>query len=1366
MPATSRVLGSVDVQGGLWGPDLLAALATRRDALPAETVSSESFGLPTRASTEQAARASWTVLTAAWDEFSEMLQQRIDREGGPNYGTDRFTQTRWLAHLLTQLGYDPEPVESSGLPVDQQPGDLEQAADSYPISHQHKGQVPLHLMSAGVPLDTRTRGVSGADRQSPHSLVQDYLNRTSRHLWAIVTNGLRFRILRDNAALSRQSYVEFDLVAIFAEGAYADFALFWHAAHASRFTHAEAQGPADCIAERWQEHAAETGVAALDDLRDGVEAAIAELGQGFLEHPHNTALRSALEDASDTFDAAALYRELLYLVYRHVFWFTLDDRGLLHPSDADPARVVVYRDHYASTRLRANARAHLGGHHTDGWERFSLISGWFASPDGQPALALPGLLGRLWDPGMTDHLNEARITNRRYYEAIRRIAFVNRNGALQRINYDAMGSEELGAVYESLLEIRPNADSAARRFELGRAAGSERRKTGSYYTPTSLIKVLLDEALDPVLEHRLTEARRATSVESNADAPRAAEEAAILKVTVCDPAMGSAHFLVAAGLRMARRLAQVRTEELEPSPSAVQQAFRDVASRCLYGVDLNPMAVELAKVAIWLECHVPGQPLTFLDHHLKAGNALLGVGFDPKMILWNRTAAKAKDQGGVPDAAFKALGDDDSAHARLLKDRNRRRRSGGLQLTLSMSARNDDLGSVAAKTQAITNQSDQTPSDLAAKMAAFASVQDDPELRRQSIRADAWIAAWTLPKTPKATVELANGQDLESDDLPWDVYYDTYLLDELDPRRPGVRAVRDEAKRLSFFHWHLQYPEVLTAGGFDVVLANPPWEQIQVKTREFFAQHGREDIAHADSSAIRERLIEKLLGGGDARDESLYWLYQREVRDAAAIAHFAHQSGRFELGAVGAADTAALFADHLLASLRQGEVAGRLGAVLPTKILTDSTYEDLSGYMTDGRMYLAAEFMNYRKRYFPDAHAGLRFFLVVAAAVRSQSITTRFGFALRGPEDLEDQCFEVDEHVRITCNPLTGTPPPFQSRKAKEVIVRAYEGGELMADFANRVQLSIGKAIGQSGDSDRFIKTSMASGVPSLVPVYESKFIDTFDYREKCYSEIPENRRYVNRAVAAPFRNHLNPSSEVVPRNWIARQYAESRLDEVVGSSRAILVWANVTAASNARTVRPALMPRYAPNDSLHVVGAPTLGPLILLAGFMSSFAYDFIARNKLSGTNFTQMIWRQTVLPRLTTENVRFAEVVASRAAALSAPTHAMAQALGYPEPVVWDEQVRRVWRCQIDAALFALYGFSADEVDFAMSTFPIVAKRDRREENLAEDATDWRTVRMILQEFDSLGRWSGGDLTWSGPNPPTLPDGLLDEIIGIWAG
>ena len=208
----------------------------------------------------------------------------------------------------------------------------------------------------------------------------------------------------------------------------------------------------------------------------------------------------------------------------------------------------------------------------------------------------------------------------------------------RRIDYRNLGAEELGAIYESLLELVPDRDGPYT-FVLRDAAGNDRKSTGSYYTPTSLIDCLLDSTLDPVLDDATKQAEIAATA-AGTDVSAAIAEA-LLSVTVCDPACGSGHFLVAAARRIAKRVAAVREHNPEPTLESLRTALRDVITRCVYGVDLNPMAVELAKVSLWLEALDPGKPLSFLDAHVKHGNALIGA--TPALI----------DQG-IPDARIQA----------------------------------------------------------------------------------------------------------------------------------------------------------------------------------------------------------------------------------------------------------------------------------------------------------------------------------------------------------------------------------------------------------------------------------------------------------------------------------------------------------------------------------------------------------------------------------------------------------------------------------------------------------------------------------------------------------------------------------------
>lgn len=1370
MVATAVRLGAVDVKGGLWGADLLAALADDRARLPADTIRPDSYGLPARASTEQAARAAWTVLTAAWEEFTDQYGARVDRDATDIYGDDRFTTATWTRHLMAQLGYTPAENPAGGLVIPSSDGD----DDRFPITHIQADQVPLHLLAAGVPLDSRTRGVAGADRQSPHSLVQDYLNRTSAHLWAIVTNGLTLRILRDNAALSRQAHIEFDLAAIFSDGAYADFALLWHAAHATRFAHGPDETPAACIAERWQEHATATGVAALDDLRDGVEAAIAEIGQGLLEHPSNAALRAALDDPDDPFDAAAYYRELLYVAYRHVFWFTLDDRDLLHPRDAERSKVAAYRDHFASSILRGRARAHLGAHHPDGWQHHTTIAGWFADPAGQPALALPGLLGRLWDPAATAHLIGTTLTNRRYYEALRRLSYVTRDGVLQRINYDAMGSEELGAVYESLLEIRPVAEAAARRFTLGRTSGSDRKKTGSYYTPTSLIKVLLDEALDPVLDERLKQAVHHLPAEATPEERARAEEDAILATTICDPAMGSAHFLVAAGMRAAKRLASIRTQEIEPSPEAVQQAFRDVASRSLYGVDINPMAVELAKVAIWLECHVPGQPLTFLDHHLKQGNALLGAGFDPSLVAWRRHGTNPATQKGIPDAAFTVLTGDDKAHARELREGNRRRRGRGGSLRFrSAGAHVDGLDRLAAASSHLTNLADDTADALATKQQAWDDYGRDVELTRQRLRADAWVASWTLPKTREVSKPLLRVDPLSDDDLPWDVYYDTFFDMELDPGRPGVRAVRAEADRLGFFHWYVEFPDVTATGGFSCMLGNPPWERLTPSEQDWFGAAGMDDVANDKRANSRRKKIVALRESADPGDRRVFREFELYLREIEVLSEFARMSGRYERVWARDLNLYALFALNF-----RDFTAGRAGMLVPTAAITDFGMKDFfAGLVDDRRIVAAYDFENRGKRLFPGVHASFRFVTLITAA-SGDAPQGRYAFMVHDPAELDDatRTFTLTPSEIALVNPNTKNAPIFLTRREAEITTRVYErhpvlvrhgqadGNPWGISFMRMFDMANSSALFRTANeihSDGFTLTGnvFERDGERLLPLYEAKMLHLYNHRWATFVDEDTSRDATPDELA-------DPTFEPLPRYWIAGRTVAEKLAEKGWDHRLLFAYRNITNATNERTCVASVLPRVAPSHSCLLI-FPDAGPRaqLLLQAALSSYAFDFLARVKMSGTNFIYAIMEQLVVPHPRTFDQSagwqaddlLGDWVARRSAALAASSKRMARTLGYNQALGWDTAKREIWRTELDAGMFHVYGYSQDEVADVMDKFPIVARKDRQAEELADKDPNWRTKRLILAKYDELARHTAAGTTYESPDPPpALPESL----------
>ena len=418
--------------------------------------------------------------------------------------------------------------------------------------------------------------------------------------------------------------------------------------------------------------------------------------------------------------------------------------------------------------------------------------------DGCPPLALPALGSFLWSRERDRTARRRAARQRR--PARRGPRARDRRGRRVRraVDFRNLGAEELGSVYESLLELHP--DARPRRPPRSRStrppATSARPPAATTRRP-SLISLPARRALDRVLDeaacHRRTPRPRSSSL------------------AVVDPACGSGHFLIAAANRIAKRLAAVRSEDPEPSPDAIATALRDVVGRCIYGVDVNPMAVELCKVSLWMEALEPGRPLSFLDAHIKCGNSLLRA--SPDLI-----------GQGIPDSAFTPTEADDRAFAGLLARRNRaeRDRPGQLSLNAAMEAQlirfTDDLAEV-------TDEIDNSPSDsitaLRLKEARYGELSHSSSYAHARFLGDVWCAAFVQEKRatgPAITEDFLRQASSSPDTLGHN----------------QVTAVRDLARRLRFFHWHVEFPEVFSSAhlgssekgaraGFDLVLGNPPW---------------------------------------------------------------------------------------------------------------------------------------------------------------------------------------------------------------------------------------------------------------------------------------------------------------------------------------------------------------------------------------------------------------------------------------------------------------------------------------------------------------------------------------------------------------
>ena len=700
---------SLRISGGVVPPSLLTHLLD--DTLePRESHRPASYHLVGTETVRDAAARAWTYLRGAWLAWR---QADAERPAGPGTGLAR---ERWLLPLLRELGYGQIPTAPAHFAID---------GTEFPISHlwQH---VPIHLLGPAVDLDRSNKGVVGAAR-APQAMVQELLNRSDAHLWAVLSNGLRLRLLRDSTALVGAAYIEFDLEAIFDGELYADWLVLFQLVHVSRVEVRGEPEPnaAACWLEVWRSRAADAGARALGRLQTGVEQALAALGSGFLAHPSNSWLVAALRAGS--LSPEDLHRALLRLVYRMLFCFVTEDRELLLDPDADPSAVDRYQRFFSTRRLRRMSRIRSGGPHADLWRGQRLVLRAL-STTGLPDLAVTPL-GGVFDPDsrravpatapdQVELLYGAELANVDLLRAIRHLGWIEiAGGRTQAVDYRHLGAEELGSVYEALLELHPTVDLEEQSFRVERVVGNERKTTGSYYTPPDLISALLDTALEPVIDR---------AAPPGVDPSRA--ERALLDLTICDPACGSGGFLVAAARRIAQRLAEVRAGSDQASTADVQHAMRDVVGRCIYGVDLNDLAAELAKVSLWFEAVEPGKPLSFLDARIRTGNALIGT--TPALL-----------EAGVPDEAFKELEGDDKKVAAAIRKRNRLESSGQ---DLLVGDAGVDLEELAAQRRALLTNVDSVE-EVEQQKKLWTEVQASTGLAQQRLQADAWCAAFVWP---------------------------------------------------------------------------------------------------------------------------------------------------------------------------------------------------------------------------------------------------------------------------------------------------------------------------------------------------------------------------------------------------------------------------------------------------------------------------------------------------------------------------------------------------------------------------------------------------------------------------------------------
>ena len=1276
---------------------------------------SQDFGLKATDNLEDEIAFIWSEAKSRWAIFQGRLARLAEEDSATS-----LTREYWGIPLLELLGYQPsyqgkaEVIDNQTFAVSHRAGIRENAELGGEIGEEMTP--PIHVI--GCRLSLEKRPPSGTPRLSAHGLVQEFLNRTE-HLWGITTNGHQWRLLRDCSLMTRLAYIEFDLEQIFNNENFAEFRLFYRLFHRSRLS--EGMEDSDrCLLEHYYQETLSQGGRVRDNLRDGVEDALKILGNGFLQHPKSESLRQSI--ANGELAEGTFYRQLLMLIYRCLFLMVAESRNLLLAGE-DAEKIDIYNQYYSFSRLReiADRPNYRREGFEDLWQGLQVTFSLFDESWRGEILGLSPLNGDLFGSKTLAQMADYGIDNHDLLKAIRGLSLYSAKGLLRRVNYAALDVEELGSVYESLLDFTPQISIKQGIYQFDLVTGSDRKTTGSYYTPSELVAQLIKSALEPVIEERLKDLEEIE-----------VKQHALLSLKICDPACGSGHFLLAAARRVGKELARVRTGEIQPSPEPLRQAIRDVIQHCIYGVDLNPLAVDLCKVALWIEGFCKGMPLNFLDHRIKCGNSLVGL-MDLEVL-----------KEGIPDNAYTAVTGDDKVLATKLKKSNKLQcKVPKGQLSLFEDIDFDVRQGVYAKgAQDLDTIEEVTPEGYKRKQQRYEALRSDGQWWQDYSACNLWTAAFFMPLTEQNLQLLPTTEALRR------------LLKEAEQREQrdrggqgslfesgetssstpfGVVQIVEAAKKLGdnhhFFHWCLEFPEVFEKGGFDCVLGNPPWERFKLLEKEFFGNRNVE-IAEARNKIQRIKLIKDL----EHKDFILFSEWKLTQHNAEAESKFIRESGRFPKTGFGEINTYALFAE----TSRQILANGLLGIIVPTGIATDNNckyfFGDLVKTKTLNNLY---DFEN-REAIFFGVHRSYKFSLL---GIAKKTINkTKFAFFLTKPKQLEDQrrIFSLEPDDILLFNPNTLTCPVFRTYKDAELTQKIYKNFAILDNEKSQENcwgIYFSQGLFNMSHENHLFEEDYND---KLLPIYEGKMIHQFDHRWSNYID--------NNIDDVSLNEKKDPHFIVKSRYWIDPKEIKNKLADKWNRDW-LLGFRDVTNSSNERTAIFSLLPKVGIANNIPIIFMDFDKIYLtscLLANF-NSLIFDFVARQKVGGSHLNFFIVKQLpVIPpeAYTPQDIEF---ISKRVLELTYTAYDLkpfAEDMGYfGEPFIWDENRRAILRAELDAKYAKLYGLTRDELryildpadvygpDFPSETFRVLKNNEIKKYG------EYRTRKLVLAAWDMMG-------------------------------
>ena len=1345
---------SIHIHGHLLSDDILHQIETDKNL---EGNRDNDFFLDT--SVQEALDYAWTALRADWGFY---LTRSLTND---SYGTRRSRE--FMERLLLLFGFHPQRQQQY---VESETGTTHNITwlcpdlGNFPIIV--KGDKTGNAENDSLErcsLDFRSKG--SRKEKSAHAGMLEYLNNTE-NIYGIIANGPTLRLIRNSGQLVKQTYIEFDIRRMLEEDKYAEFSLMFRVLHASRF---KIEGDNQSIIEKYFNLSIESGNRIREGLSQAAQQAMEIIGNAALngQGEGNDKLRSELSENKLT--VTGFNKELMHLIYRLLFLFIIEDRDLVYDGDSPDIQYwkEIYNKYYAVTRYRNLSEVnHIRNRRYDNlWVGLMETFRLFEDENFGGKLGIKPLGGILFNPNTLEHLKDCNISNEALFDALRALnLFKDENGQWVKVNYSSLDVEEFGSVYEGILEKRPELriGNNISDWKFSYVGGLDRQSTSSYYTRPDLVQSLIRTTLEPVIEKRLSKLKTPEEKVSS-----------LLSMKVCDAASGSGHIVLAMARTIAWYVSSIRSGEDNPASMEYRRALHDVIEKCVYAVDYNPDAVELCKVVLWIEGYCAGKPLSFLDHHIRCGNSVVGVSNLDTLLQ------------GVPDKAFsavdkevlkkiKALNKTALQDIELIKTGRKFGRDVSLfgsefNMTTNLDEEQISLGRLVKEINALPEN------DLLeqlTKKKRWEDLMTSPRVECLRRACDIFVDSFYHNFTEEDITVVESTQTLTDIPFTKTVYQALEEIKKIEDPDLQYIPLSDEFKREishisnehRFFHWCVEFPEVFANGsGFDVMCGNPPWDKIKVEDKKWFESHGRLDIVNAGNASQRKRAIEKL----SESDPSLYSEYLKAIADAESMSRFVRFGGRFPLTATGDIDLYPMFGELCLNFSKEA-----WGLVLPTGIaVNDSNKAFFSKLVDENRLISLYDFEN--KEGLFDIHRMFKFCLLTAGSKQNKPRDVKAGFYLTRIDHLLDpnRIYILQTSDFTLLNPNTKTCPVFRTSKDAELTTKIYRNcGHIIYNEStgeNPWGIKFGNLFHMSGDSNLYYTHEQLSKNGAIlkegnfinsdneifVPLYEGKMIWFFNNH---YGTWPITKDRPNSIDSPSLFEMQNPYSKIIPWYWISLKEVESKIKYSFNINKCnLLAYRRLTGATNERTLICCTMPQnIGMSDSLTYIHLSNIEGLIIQA-FLSSFTMDYISRTKLNGNAMSGYFVKQFPIKKFDEISDTIKWEISKRVIQLQYFNHDLddwAESLwkeltpiqqaeipnvGRKEPFIYNYDRRAILQAELDAIVAHLYGLTTDELRYILDpedicgtgcineTFRVLKDREIREFG------EYRTKRLVLEAW-----------------------------------